>query len=48
MAESSERVLEEMEGPAIDTHTVVHVVVDILKQSPLHLHTDRELVPVDT
>ena len=30
-AESSEGVLEDMESPAIDAHTVVHVVQHLLK-----------------
>ena len=42
MEEASERVLEDMERPAIHPHTVTHVVVDIFKQSPLQLDTENK------
>lgn len=40
--EAGDWVLEDMERPAIDAHTVVHVVVDILKQGPLQLDTENK------
>ena len=42
MEEASERILEDMERPAIHPHTVAHVVVDVFKQSPLQLDTENK------